>query len=175
MRAIARGVRDMYRSELRAVLVILLVALSLAVVLAMTQALGVIEDQTRRLGTQVSTTIEVRRAGAMGMGFGFEALPGRFFERAQAIPNAVRVERYLFQRFIDRGKPRPIVIVVGLDPGSRLLVATHGEVGDPRVVQGPSARSSRCTSRRSSAARCSRPRRWRSPSRRWSRSSSRAG
>lgn len=130
------GLRNLYRSATRAVLVVLVLGLAVGVFLTAMQAEAVVGAQTRQLGAQAGTLIEVRRAGAMGMGFGFEALPARFFERAQAIPNVAGVDGYLFQRLIDRGKPRPIIIAIGVAPLSRLLVATHGEVGAPRIVAG---------------------------------------
>jgi ABC-type antimicrobial peptide transport system permease subunit len=136
MSMLRHGLRNLYRDAMRAVLVVLVLGLALAVFLTMMQAEATIGEQTRKLGAQVGTALEVRRAGAMGMGFGFEALPAEFFERAKKIRNVARVEGYLFQRLIDRDKPRPIIIVIGVEPGGRLLVATHGEVGAPRIVAG---------------------------------------
>lgn len=136
MSMVRHGLRNLYRNPMRALLVVIVLGLVLAVFLAMMQAEAVVGEQTRKLGAQVGTRIEVRRAGAMGMGFGFEALPVQFFERAKKVRNVVRAEGYLFQRLIDKEKPRPIVILIGIEPGERLLVATHGEVGAPRIIAG---------------------------------------
>ena len=136
MGGLRRGVRNVYRSGTRAAAVVLVLGLTVAVFLTMTQATAGIGEQTRRLGAEVQTLIEVRAAGATGMGVGQDALPRQFFAEARGIPNVAAVEPYLYQRVIDRAQPAPISIVVGVEPGDALRVASHGEVGDPTVVAG---------------------------------------
>lgn len=136
MGSLKRGWRNVYRSEVRAVLVSLLVGLSVAVFLTLTQAASGVAEQARRLGGEVQTLIEVRAAGATGMGAGLDALPEEFFERAQGVGGIRAVEPYLFQRLIDESKPASIAIVVGTVPGQAQRVASHGEVGSLQIVAG---------------------------------------
>jgi ABC-type lipoprotein release transport system permease subunit len=136
--AIKRGARNLTRSVVRALLVTGILALAVAVFVTMTSSARGIASQTRKLGAEVQTLIEVRAAGATGMGAGVEALPAEFFDPARAVDNVKAVEPYLFQRTIDRQAGTPISIFVGVNPGDTLRVASHGEVGSPRVVAGRS-------------------------------------
>lgn len=134
--ALRRGFRNIYRSELRAVLVILLLGLSVAVFLTLTQASAGVGRQARELAASVGTLIEVRAAGATGMGAGVDALPESFFDKAQSVADIARIEPYLFQRLRDPGQAATIGIIVGVRPGDTVRVASHGEVGDVNIVQG---------------------------------------
>lgn len=138
MGAVTRGVRNVYRSAPRAVMVVLLLGLTVAIFLTMVQATEGIRAQTNRLASAVQTLIEVRAAGASGMGVGQDALPQAVFAKAREVANIAKIEPYLYQRTIDRSQPTPISIVVGVRPGDTLRVASHGEVGDPRIVAGRS-------------------------------------
>lgn len=140
MGAIKRGARNLTRSVARALLVTAILSLAVAVFLTMISGAQGITSQTRKLGAEVQTLIEVRAAGATGMGAGVEALPARFFEPGRAVDNVGAVEPYLFQRTIDREADTPISIFVGVEPGDTLRVASHGEVGNPRLVAGRSLR-----------------------------------
>jgi ABC-type lipoprotein release transport system permease subunit len=131
-----RGVRNVYRSGTRAVLVILLLGLAVGVFLTMAQAAAGIAAQTGKVGGALATLIEVRAAGASGMGQGQDALPVTFFERAKQVPNVERAEPALYQRMRDPGKDTPITIAAGVQPGGILRVAFHGELGDPKIVEG---------------------------------------
>ncbi len=136
MGVLKRGFRNVYRSGTRAVLVILLLGLAVGAFLTMAQAAAGIAAQTGKVGGVLSTLIEVRAAGASGMGQGQDALPVAFFERAQQVPNVDRAELALYQRMRDPEKDTPITIAVGVQPGGILRVAFHGELGDPEIVKG---------------------------------------
>jgi putative ABC transport system permease protein len=136
MGALIRGWRNVYRSAVRAVLVILLLGLSVATFLTMTQASAGVGQQARELAATVGTLIEVRAAGATGMGAGADALPESFFEKAQAVPDITRIEPYLYQRLRDPSKPASIAIVVGVRPGDTQRVSSHGEVGNVNIIAG---------------------------------------
>lgn len=136
----SRAFRDVYRSETRAVLSILILGLALAVFLVLSQAAVGIEFGAARIAASVGNLVEVRAAGATGMGIGVEALPASFFERAKDAPAVARVEPYLYQRVIDPSQRASISIVVGVRPGDTLRVASHGEVGDPTIVAGRNLR-----------------------------------
>lgn len=136
MGALIRGWRNVYRSEVRAVLVILLLGLSVAAFLTMTQASAGVGRQARELAATVGTLIEVRAAGATGMGAGVDALPESFFEKAQTVPHVTRIEPYLYQRLRDPSKPASIAIAVGIRPGDTQRVSSHGEVGNVNIIAG---------------------------------------
>lgn len=136
MGALKRGWRNVYRSEVRAVLVILLLGLSVAVFLTLTQAGAGVGRQAHALSAAVGTLIEVRAAGATGMGAGVDALPASFFDKAQPVANIARIEPYLFQRLRDPGQAATIGIIVGVRPGDTLRAASHGEVGNVILVEG---------------------------------------
>lgn len=136
MGPLKRGIQNVYRSQTRAALVILMLGLAVATFITLIQASAEIAERTKVVSSIVGTLIEVRAAGATGMGVGVDALPERFFERAKRVPNITAVERYLFQRMQDPTKLASISIVVGVEPGATLRVATHGEVGNPRFVAG---------------------------------------
>jgi putative ABC transport system permease protein len=70
------------------------------------------------------------------MGVGADALPEAFFERARKVPGVAAVEKYLFTRMLDRNRAASISIVVGVEPGATLRVASHGELGSPRIAAG---------------------------------------
>jgi putative ABC transport system permease protein len=136
MGGISRGAHNISRSGVRAALVTAILGLAVAVFLTMASSSQAIARQTDTLASQVQTLIEVRAAGATGMGAGSEALPASFFDPARQVDNVDRVEPYLYQRAIDRQADTPISIFVGVQPGDTLRVASHGEVGDPTIVAG---------------------------------------
>ncbi|MCZ6624096.1 MAG: hypothetical protein O7B35_07685, partial [Deltaproteobacteria bacterium] len=82
------------------------------------------------------TLLELRAAGATGMGVGVDALPEDFFEPARGVPDVVKVEKYLYQRMFDPNRAASISIVVGVGPGATLRLATHGELGKPKIIDG---------------------------------------
>lgn len=134
--ALKRGFRNIYRSEVRAVLVTLLLGLSVAVFLTLTQASAGVGRQARELAATVGTLIEVRAAGATGMGAGVDALPESFFDKVQSVADIALIEPYLYQRYLGETRGGNIAIVIGVRAGDTLRVASHGEVGDVTIVAG---------------------------------------
>lgn len=134
--SLTRGVRNLTRSLPRSLLVVLVVAIAGVVFLTLTQASAGIRAQTEQLGSELETLIEVRGAGATGMGVGADALPEDVFERARRVPGAERVETYLYQRTFDRDKDVPLSIFVGMVPGQTPRVASHGEAGRFELLRG---------------------------------------
>ena len=136
MRTIKRGWRNVYRSPLRATLAILILGLSVAMFLTMFTVSNGVAEQSQLLSREVQTLIEVRAAGATGMGVGADALREEFFEKAKAVPDVASIEPYLLQRLIDESKPASIAIVLGTRPGDAPRVASHGEVGAVQLAKG---------------------------------------
>ena len=136
MNGFKRGVRNLWRAPIRTVLLVAVLALGVGVFLTMAQAAQAIGARTDELAGSYQTLIEVRAAGATGMGVGADALPADFFEPAEAIDGVEDVGPYLYQRALDPSQPVPIAIFVGMRPSDAMRVAAHGEVGDPQVVAG---------------------------------------
>jgi putative ABC transport system permease protein len=136
MGAVRRGIKNVYRSQARAIVVILVLGLAVGASITLAQASAEIGTRVAEAAAVVGTLIEVRAAGATGMGVGVDALPEEFFERARSVPNVALVEKYLLQRMQDPTKSASISIVVGVEPGTTLRVASHGEVGTPRLIAG---------------------------------------
>lgn len=136
MRALIRGLRNVYRNKARCVLVMIILGLSAGVYTTMTQVSRGIEENLRIVASDYLTLLEVRKAGADGMGVGVDVLPEEFFENAKTIPNVAKVEKYLFQRMIYPERAASISVVVGVDRGSIPRLALHGELNRPKVTVG---------------------------------------
>ena len=135
MRAIYRGLRNVYRSKTRAGLVIVLLGLSIGVFITMAQAAERTGQSASRLERTVETLIEVRAAGATGMGRGAEPLGGDVAETIRGIPGIRSVEEYLY--FRQAGEGGRVSVVAGLRPiDAQLRVNSHGEVGTPTLLRG---------------------------------------
>ena len=136
MGAILRGGRDVFRSKARFVLVMIVLALSAGITITMVQVSLSIRDNLRTIAADYLTLIEVRKAGATGMGVGVAALPQEIFAKASAVPGVTSVEKYLFQRLVYPERAASIVLLVGVGAGATPRLALHGELNNPRVVDG---------------------------------------
>ena len=137
MRAISRGLRNIYRSKTRAALVIVLLGLSVGVFISMAQAADRISGTAAGLQASVETLIEVRAAGATAMGRGVEPLRGDVAEQIRDVSGVRSVERYLYFRRVDNTRKFPVSVIAGLEPVTGTLrVNSHGEVGTPTIVKG---------------------------------------
>lgn len=70
------------------------------------------------------------------MGVGVDALPETFLEPARRVPNVKSVETYLYQRTSDPTRAASLSIFVGVVPSETLRLATHGELGKPKIIAG---------------------------------------
>lgn len=137
MRAIYRGLRNVYRSKARAALVVVLLGLSVGVFITMTQAADRVGSTAAGLQASVETLIEVRAAGATAMGRGVEPLRSEVAERIRDVPGVRSIERYLYFRQVDNTKTPPVSVIAGVEPiTGALRVNSHGEVGTPTIVKG---------------------------------------
>ncbi len=137
MRMIRLGVRNLFRNKVRLAIVALLVAVPAFLLLVM-QAMGdAIQEQTRILREQVDTALQVRAAGAMGHVnmVGQDALlHGTALAAVRAIPHVVKVEPYLLAMTPTEG--HNFAMLVGVNPGDRKRLESHGEAGNPRIIAG---------------------------------------
>ncbi len=136
MGAVVRGWRNVFRSKARFGLVMVVLALSAGITITMAQVSLGIRDNVRAVGADYLTFLEVRKAGATGMGVGVDALPEDLFARASSLPGVVGVEEYLFQRMVYPERAASISIVVGVGKAARPRLALHGELNSPRIVAG---------------------------------------
>jgi hypothetical protein len=134
MGALRRGLRNVYRNRARAILVALILGLSVGTYLTMTQVSAGVRDNLRAVASEWLVLLEVRRAGATGMGEGVDALPEDFFERAKAVAHVVKVEKYLLQRTIYHERAASVSMIVGMEPGTTQRLAGHGELVTFRLL-----------------------------------------
>ena len=136
MGAVVRGWRNVFRSKARFGLVMLVLALCAGITITMANVSLSIRDNIRTVAGDYLTLLEVRKAGATGMGVGVDALSEDLFARASSVPGVVSVEKYLFQRMIYPERAASIAILVGVGKAATPRLALHGEVNNPRVVTG---------------------------------------
>jgi len=118
------------------VVVIGILSLNVAALVTLLQIAAGIHDNNARLRAELGTLIEVRRAGATGMGRGANPLPESIVDLITGRPHIITAERYLFNRSENPGGRFPIWVLVGMEPGSELRVNSHGEVGTPTLLAG---------------------------------------
>jgi len=137
MRMMMLGVRNLFRNKVRLAIVALLVAVPAFLLLVM-QAIGdAIQEQTRILRENVDTALQVRAAGSMGHVnmVGQDALlHGTAPAAVRAIPNVVKVEPYMLAMTPTEG--HNFAMHVGVNPGDRKRLESHGEAGNPRIIAG---------------------------------------
>jgi len=137
VKSVIRGFRNSYRNKGRAALVIVLLGLSVGIVITMLQVSQSVSANTDELKRKVATLIEVRAAGATGMGRGVEPLREEVAEPIRRLPGVSSTEKYLYVRQVDNTKKFPVSVIAGMDPiTSELRVNSHGEVGTPRLTRG---------------------------------------
>lgn len=141
MGSILRGTRNVFRNKARFVLVMIVLALSAGITITMVQVSLGIRDNLRTIAADYLTLIEVRKAGATGMGVGVAALPQEFFAKAATVPGVAGVEKYLFQRLVYPERAASIALLVGVGAGATPRLALHGELNSPRVVAGRGLRA----------------------------------
>lgn len=136
MNALRRGGRNVWRAPGRSALIIVVLGASVGVFLTLAQAAQSIAQRTRGLAGAYQNLIEVRGAGATGMGAGADALAEEYFDPATKVAGVKDIDPYVYQRTFDQSQPVPISIFVGMRPQDEMRVASHGEVGDPNIVGG---------------------------------------
>lgn len=139
MRIVSRAIRNVYRNPARSIIVLLVLALSAGISVAMFQATSATSRQTSNLTALLETTIEVRNAGATGMGSGVEQIPEAEVAKIDSAPSAaniVGVEKQVLVRNVYQEYFPTISVTVGNEPGKPLRVATHGEPAAVRIVDG---------------------------------------
>ena len=106
MGALIRGFRNPGRNPARSALVVLLLSVIIGVFVLMVQAATLTRQQLSRLEARVRTLIELREAGAFGIGgfggdtpIGEQAFSVATLEKVNAIPDArylARIDEYVY-------------------------------------------------------------------------------
>ncbi len=136
MSAISFGVRNLTRNPARTTAAVLLVGLSVGFSLAMGATSADTRAQAGRLRAEIATLIEVNPAGQAGGGSGGRSLSGDVGALG-AMPNVVRVERYIRRQFVNNQRKPALGVLVGVEPGATLrLSAMGGFIGSPKIIAG---------------------------------------
>ncbi len=139
MRLLLLGVRNVYRNHTRALLVVGVVALSVALFVTMSRTGAATAREARELKARAATRIEVNEEGNTSGYAGTvtaELLPADV-SRVQALPHVVKVERYVKRQFVDNRRTPPTGVLIGVEPGATLrLQSMGGFVGSPRLLEG---------------------------------------
>jgi len=137
MGMILLGLRNLIRSKVRLVVVVVLIAVPFFLLLIM-QAIGdAIQGQTEVLKRDVNTLLQLRARGSMGhinMVGQDRILPPDVPAKVRQIEHVVHVEPYLLA-MAPITEPN-FVMHVGLEPSAEKRLESHGEAGNPRIVAG---------------------------------------
>jgi putative ABC transport system permease protein len=144
--AAVRGLRNPFRSRVRAGVVVVLLALVTGFLALMVQAALASRDQIARLDARVRTLVELREAGAFGTGgFGGDKPIGEHdfsvdtLERLRGIPNArhlAKIEEYVYTPQIDPRRPNAYAMVIGTPPGAAMRAIGEVDYENARIIAG---------------------------------------
>lgn len=144
--AAVRGLRNPFRSRVRAGVVVVLLALVTGFLALMVEAALASRDQIARLDARVRTLVELREAGAFGSGgFGADKPVGEHdfsvetLERLRRIPNAAhlaRIEEYVYTPQIDPMRPNAYAMVIGMPPGAAMRAIGEVDYENARIIAG---------------------------------------
>jgi len=148
--AAVRGLRNPFRSRLRAGVVVVLLALVTGFLALMVQAALASRDQIARLDARVRTLVELREAGAFGTGgFGGDKPVGEHdfsvdtLERLRRIPSArhlAKIEEYVYTPQVDPSKPNAYAMVIGTPPGAAMRAIGEVDYENARIIAGRALR-----------------------------------
>jgi ABC-type lipoprotein release transport system permease subunit len=132
--------RNITRNRTRALLVVVLLAVSVWMFATLLQASIATERQAAQLKAEVGTLIQVTPRGAPAGGGGSgPGLPEAVVGEAAELPGVAAVTPMVRQQFQDNDKRAQMGVVNGVDPGGTLsLAAMGGFTGTPRMVEGRS-------------------------------------
>ncbi|MGQ0662931.1 MAG: ABC transporter permease [Pseudomonadota bacterium] len=139
MRTLLLGVRNVYRNQARATLMVLVLALCVGVFVTMMKTSATTAAEARALKAKAATRIEANEAGNTSGYAGTvtqDLLPADV-SRLVALPHVIKVERYLKRQFVDNKRNPPTGVLIGVEPGATLrLQSMGGFVGSPRLLAG---------------------------------------
>ena len=131
------GVRNLWRSKLRLVLVAALIGAPFFLLLVMQSIGDAVQRQTETLKQNVNNTLQLRARGSMGhvnMVGNEDILPQDALARITRVEHVARVEPYLLAMTPTEG--HNFAMVVGVDPRDTRRLESHGEAGNPKILFG---------------------------------------
>jgi len=144
--AAVRGLRNPFRSRLRAAVVVVLLALVTGFLALMVQAALASRDQIARLDARVRTLVELREAGAFGTGgFGGDKPVGEHdfstdtLERLRRIPSSrhlAKIEEYVYTPQVDPTRPNAYAMIIGTPPGATMRAIGEVDYENARIIAG---------------------------------------
>jgi len=118
MRTVAFGIRNVYRNQARAMLVVLVLGLSVGLFVTLLKTGASTQAESRALKAKAATLIEVNEAGNTSGYAGTvtaEMLPAEV-SGLLALPHVRRVERYVKRQFVDNRRTPPTGVLIGVEP-----------------------------------------------------------
>ena len=131
------GVRNLWRSKPRLVVVAALIGVPFFLLLVMNAIGDAVQRQTDTLKENVNNTLQLRARGAMGhvnMVGNEDILPQDTLAKVKGVANVVRVEPYLLAMMPTEGGN--FAMIVGVEPGDTHRLESHGEAGNPKIIAG---------------------------------------
>ena len=131
------GVRNLWRSKLRLVLVAVLIGAPFFLLLVMQSIGDAVQRQTETLKQSVNNTVQLRARGSMGhvnMVGNEDILPQDALAKVRSVQHVARVEPYLLAMTPTEG--HNFAMVIGVDPKDTRRLESHGEAGNPKILFG---------------------------------------
>lgn len=131
------GIRNLWRSKLRLVLVAALIGAPFFLLLVMQSIGDAVQRQTETLKQNVNNTVQLRARGSMGhvnMVGNEDILPQDALAKVKGVEHVARVEPYLLAMTPTEG--HNFAMVVGVDPMDTRRLESHGEAGNPKILHG---------------------------------------
>jgi ABC-type antimicrobial peptide transport system permease subunit len=131
------GVRNLWRSKLRLVLVAALIGTPFFLLLVMESIGDAVQRQTDVLKESVNNTLQLRARGSMGhvnMVGNEDILPQDALAKVKGMDHVAKAEPYLLAMTPTEG--HNFAMVVGVDPDDTRRLESHGEAGNPKIIAG---------------------------------------
>ncbi len=131
------GVRNLWRSKLRLILVAALIGAPFFLLLVMQSIGDAVQRQTETLKQNVNNTLQMRARGSMGhvnMVGNQAILQQDVLAKVKSVEHVARVEPYLLAMTPTEG--HNFAMIVGVDPRDTRRLESHGEAGNPKILFG---------------------------------------
>ncbi|MHC4684770.1 MAG: ABC transporter permease [Planctomycetota bacterium] len=132
------GFKNIYRNKLRTFIVFFLISLPFFSVLMMVAMKEGIDFQITKVKKNIGNLIQVKPKGAFGTvniaGGLNRSLPEKTVDQMRTIEHVTRVEPYLTA--IEPIAGYYMTLHIGVRPGDRKTLGSHGEVGNPKIILG---------------------------------------
>lgn len=144
--AVLRGLRNPFRSLMRASVVVILLALVIGFLALMIEATLASRERIAAMESRVQTLVELREAGAFGTGgFGGDSPIGKegftlaTLEKTRQIPQAkhlARVDEYVYQPEMDASKGNAYAMMIGMHPDAAMRAIGEVDYENAKIIAG---------------------------------------